>query len=58
MLEQRITDILENNSYAGRGIIIGCSDDGQQAIVAYFLMGRRTLTRGPPWVGRQRYTCL
>lgn len=45
MLEQRITDILENNSYAGRGIIIGCSNDGQQAIVAYFLMGRSSNSR-------------
>ena len=28
------------NSYPGRGIVIGRSDDGLRAVLAYFFMGR------------------
>ena len=31
---------LKNNSYPGRGIIIGKSPDGKKAVTAYFIMGR------------------
>ena len=31
---------LKNNSYPGRGIIIGRSADGTKAVTAYFIMGR------------------
>ncbi len=36
---------LENNSYPGRGIIIGKSQDGKSAVTAYFIMGRSVNSR-------------
>ena len=31
---------LKENSYPGRGIIVGRSADGTKAVTAYFIMGR------------------
>ena len=31
---------LKENSYPGRGIIVGRSEDGKKAAIAYFIMGR------------------
>ena len=31
---------LSTNAYPGRGIVIGKSDDGKKAAMAYFIMGR------------------
>ena len=36
---------LAGNSYPGRGIVIGQSADGKQAVVAYFIMGRSVNSR-------------
>lgn len=36
---------LKNNSYPGRGIIIGKSEDGKKAVTAYFIMGRSENSR-------------
>lgn len=36
---------LKENSYPGRGIIIGRSADGQKAVCAYFIMGRSVNSR-------------
>lgn len=36
---------LAGNSYPGRGIVIGQSADGKQAVVAYFIMGRSINSR-------------
>ena len=36
---------LQNNSYPGRGIIIGRSADGTKAVTAYFIMGRSENSR-------------
>jgi IMP cyclohydrolase len=36
---------LKENSYHGRGIIIGKSDDGNNAVMAYFIMGRSENSR-------------
>ena len=36
---------LAGNSYPGRGIVIGQSADGKQAVVAYFIMGRSDNSR-------------
>ena len=36
----KINELLENNSYVGRGLIIGKSLNGEKAVVAYFIMGR------------------
>ena len=35
-----IGEILSANSYPGRGIIIGKTQDGTRSAVAYFIMGR------------------
>ena len=37
---KQIKDILKNNSYVGRGIIIGKTKDDKNALIAYFIMGR------------------
>lgn len=36
---------LKNNSYPGRGIVIGRSKDGKKAVTAYFIMGRSENSR-------------
>ena len=40
-----IYEELANNSYPGRGIIIGKSADGKSAVTAYFIMGRSVNSR-------------
>ena len=35
-----IASELKSNSYPGRGIIIGRSEDGKRAVLIYFIMGR------------------
>lgn len=40
-----IEKILKENSYLGRGIIIGKSEDGKNAAVLYFIMGRSENSR-------------
>lgn len=42
---QTIKDLLKNNNYPGRGIIIGKSKDGKNAMIAYFIMGRSANSR-------------
>ena len=37
--------LLSENTYPGRGIVIGKSDDGKKAVVAYFIMGRSENSR-------------
>lgn len=36
---------LQENSYPGRGIVIGRSEDGTKAVTAYFIMGRSVNSR-------------
>lgn len=36
---------LSSNSYPGRGIVIGKSEDGKHAVTAYFIMGRSVNSR-------------
>ena len=38
-------ELLENNVYPGRGIIIGKTPDGSKAVTAYFIMGRSENSR-------------
>jgi IMP cyclohydrolase len=42
---------LRSNSYPGRGIVIGRSEDGRSAIAAYFIMGRSPNSRNRVFVG-------
>ncbi|MEG1614714.1 MAG: IMP cyclohydrolase [Oscillospiraceae bacterium] len=41
----KIEDDLQANSYPGRGIILGKSEDGKNAVIAYFIMGRSENSR-------------
>lgn len=45
-----ICDELKNNSYPGRGIIIGKSPSGKYAATAYFIMGRSVNSRNRVFV--------
>ena len=40
-----IFELLRDNSYPGRGIIIGATEDGAKTAVAYFIMGRSVNSR-------------
>ena len=40
-----IGEIIKDNSYVGRGIIIGKSRNGEKAVTAYFIMGRSENSR-------------
>ncbi len=40
-----LADVLKNNDYPGRGIVIGRSEDGSKAVAAYFIMGRSVNSR-------------
>lgn len=41
----KIEELLEGNTYPGRGIITGVSEDGKKAVCAYFIMGRSANSR-------------
>ncbi|MBQ2718106.1 MAG: IMP cyclohydrolase [Clostridia bacterium] len=41
----QIEEILKNNSYPGRGIIVGLDKSGENAFIAYFIMGRSENSR-------------
>ena len=40
-----IGELLKNNAYAGRGIVIGKTPDGKKAVTVYFIMGRSENSR-------------
>ena len=40
-----IAELIKDNSYVGRGIVIGKSKDGKKACTAYFIMGRSANSR-------------
>ena len=40
-----IGELIKDNSYVGRGIVIGMSADGSKAVSAYFIMGRSENSR-------------
>ncbi len=44
---------LKENSYPGRGIIVGRSEDGKKAAIAYFIMGRSFEQPQPYFCGRR-----
>lgn len=45
MEQQRIENFLRGNAYPGRGIVVGKSENGEYAVVAYFIMGRSENSR-------------
>ena len=53
--EQRICRRrLASTSYPGRGILIGRSEDGKKAVIAYFIMGRSENSRNRVFVAGGR----
>lgn len=40
-----LSQLLSENTYPGRGIVIGASEDGKKAMIAYFIMGRSVNSR-------------
>lgn len=47
---QELTELLAKNSYPGRGIAVGRSDDGRYAVAVYFIMGRSENSRNRVFV--------
>ena len=45
MTKYDISQLLKENEYPGRGIVIGRSEDGGKAVAAYFIMGRSVNSR-------------
>ena len=45
-----IGELLADNTYPGRGIVIGKSEDGKSAVYAYFIMGRSENSRNRVFV--------
>ncbi len=45
-----LAEELRSNSYPGRGIVIGRSEDGRFAVTAYFIMGRSSNSRNRVFV--------
>ena len=50
MKKYNISDLLKDNTYPGRGIVIGRSADGKYAVAAYFIMGRSVNSRNRVFV--------
>ena len=42
---QSMSQRLDGNTYPGRGIVLGITPDGKQAVAAYFIMGRSVNSR-------------
>ena len=47
---KNLQEELASTSYPGRGIIIGRSEDGKKAVIAYFIMGRSENSRNRVFV--------
>ena len=45
-----LADLLKNNTYPGRGIVLGVTPDGKNAVAAYFIMGRSVNSRNRTFV--------
>ena len=50
MKQISLEEELKNNTYPGRGIVIGVSEDGKYAVTAYFIMGRSENSRNRVFV--------
>ena len=50
MQKLSLEEELKNNTYPGRGIVIGTSEDGKKAVTAYFIMGRSSNSRNRVFV--------
>ena len=50
MQRQSLFDLLKENPYPGRGIVLGLTPDGKKAALAYFIMGRSASSRSRAFV--------
>ena len=50
--QENIGALIEGNSYVGRGIVIGKTEDGKKAVSVYFIMGRSANSRNRVFVKR------
>ena len=50
MEQYNLSLLLSQNSYPGRGILLGKSGDGSHAMIAYFIMGRSVNSRNRVFV--------
>lgn len=50
MKQQNLFDLLKNNPYPGRGIVLGLTPDGTHSALAYFIMGRSAGSRSRAFV--------
>lgn len=50
MKQQNLLELLERNTYPGRGIVLGLAPDGKKAVLAYFIMGRSAGSRSRAFV--------
>lgn len=48
-----ITELIRDNPYVGRGIVIGKTEDGTKAVSAYFIMGRSENSRNRIFAARK-----
>jgi len=51
--KRRIGEILKDNPYAGRGIVIGLNKSGGEAFFAYFIMGRSENSRNRIFIRKE-----
>lgn len=47
-----ISELIKDNAYVGRGIVVGKSADGKKAVSAYFIMGRSANSRNRIFVDK------
>ncbi len=50
MPQFELKELLEQNAYPGRGIVLGHTEDGTKAVIAYFIMGRSENSRNRVFV--------
>ena len=50
MEQKNLFEILKQNAYPGRGIVLGLTTDGKKAALAYFIMGRSGSSRSRAFV--------
>lgn len=50
MIVNDLNKLLNENTYPGRGIVIGKSEDGENMVIAYFIMGRSENSRNRVFV--------
>ena len=43
--KESLFDKLKDNTYPGRGIVLGVTPDGKHSVAAYFIMGRSANSR-------------